>query len=107
MAVNKVQTKNIVFGDNAIPFIGGPCVIESRDHCFGMAEQITEVVSKLNVPFIFKSSFDKANRTSISSYRGNGIEDGLKILEEIKIILIFLLLQTFIFQSMQTKCVML
>jgi 2-dehydro-3-deoxyphosphooctonate aldolase (KDO 8-P synthase) len=49
-----------------------------------MAEQITEVVSKLNVPFIFKSSFDKANRTSISSYRGNGIEDGLKILEEIK-----------------------
>ena len=84
MAVNKVQTKNIVFGDNAIPFIGGPCVIESRDHCFGMAEKITEVVSKLNVPFIFKSSFDKANRTSISSYRGNGIEDGLKILEEIK-----------------------
>lgn len=84
MAVNKVQTKNIVFGDNAIPFIGGPCVIESRDHCFGMAEQITEVVSKLNIPFIFKSSFDKANRTSISSYRGNGIEDGLKILEEIK-----------------------
>ena len=84
MAVNKVQTKNIVFGDNAIPFIGGPCVIESRDHCFSMAEQITEVASKLNVPFIFKSSFDKANRTSISSYRGNGIEDGLKILEEIK-----------------------
>ena len=84
MAVNKVQTKNIFFGDNAIPFIGGPCVIESRDHCFGMAEQIIEVVSKLNVPFIFKSSFDKANRTSISSFRGNGIEDGLKILEEIK-----------------------
>ena len=84
MAVDKVQTKNIVFGDNAIPFIGGPCVIESRDHCFGMAEQIIEVVSKLNVPFIFKSSFDKANRTSISSFRGNGIEDGLKILEEIK-----------------------
>ena len=41
MAVNKVQTKNIVFGDNAIPFIGGPCVIESRDHCFGMAEQLS------------------------------------------------------------------
>jgi 2-dehydro-3-deoxyphosphooctonate aldolase (KDO 8-P synthase) len=49
-----------------------------------MAEQITEVVSKLNLPFIFKSSFDKANRTSISSFRGNGIEDGLRILEEIK-----------------------
>ena len=84
MVVNKGQAKNIVFGDSAIPFIGGPCVIDSRDHCFGMAEKITEVVSKLNESFIFKSSFDKANRTSISSYRGNGIEDGLKILEEIK-----------------------
>ena len=84
MGINKVQAKDIFFGNDSIPFIGGPCVIESRDHCFGMAEQITDVVNRLNVPFIFKSSFDKANRTSISSYRGNGIEDGLKILEEIK-----------------------
>ena len=84
MKINKVQVKDIFFGDDSIPFIGGPCVIESRDHCFGMAEQIKEIVSRLNIPFIFKSSFDKANRTSISSFRGNGLEDGLKILEEIK-----------------------
>ena len=49
-----------------------------------MAEKITEITTKLNIPFIFKSSFDKANRTSISSFRGNGLDDGLKILEEIK-----------------------
>ena len=84
MVINKVQAKDIFFGNDSIPFIGGPCVIESRDHCFGMAEQITEVVNRLNVPFIFKSSFDKANRTSISSFRGNGIEGGLRVLEEIK-----------------------
>ncbi|MFL2511069.1 MAG: 3-deoxy-8-phosphooctulonate synthase [Candidatus Neomarinimicrobiota bacterium] len=82
--MNKVQAKDIFFGNDSIPFIGGPCVIESRDHCFGMAEQITDVVNRLNVPFIFKSSFDKANRTSISSFRGNGIEGGLRVLEEIK-----------------------
>ncbi len=84
MAINKVQIKNVVFSDDAIPFIGGPCVIENRDHCFSMAEQITEITSKLNIPFIFKSSFDKANRTSISSFRGNGLESGLRVLEEIK-----------------------
>ena len=82
--MNKVKLDNIIFGDSAIPFIGGPCVIESRDHCFGIAEKITEITSKLNIPFIFKSSFDKANRTSISSFRGDGLDAGLKILEEIK-----------------------
>jgi len=82
--MNKVKLNQIIFGDNALPFIGGPCVIESRDHCFGMAEKITEITSRLNVPFIFKSSFDKANRTSIKSFRGDGLENGLKILEEIK-----------------------
>ena len=82
--MNKVELDQIIFGDNALPFIGGPCVIESRDHCFRMAEKIAEITSNLNVPFIFKSSFDKANRTSIKSFRGDGLEKGLKILEEIK-----------------------
>ena len=82
--MNKVKLDNIIFGDSAIPFIGGPCVIESRDHCFGIAEKITEITFKLNIPFVFKSSFDKANRTSISSFRGDGLDAGLKILEEIK-----------------------
>ena len=82
--MNKVILDKIIFGDSYIPLIGGPCVIESRDHCLGMAEKIIEITTKLNTPFIFKSSFDKANRTSISSFRGNGLDDGLKILEEIK-----------------------
>ena len=84
MAQNKVNCKNIMFGDEKIPFIGGPCVIESRDHILKMAEAICKVTEKLEVPFIFKSSFDKANRTSIDSFRGNGLDEGLKILEEVK-----------------------
>ena len=82
--MNKVFLDKITFGNNSLPFIGGPCVIESRDHCLSVAEKIVEVTSKLNIPFIFKSSFDKANRTSLSSFRGNGLDTGLKILEEIK-----------------------
>ena len=84
MAQNKVSCMDIVFGDQKIPFIGGPCVIESRDHSLKMAEEILKITDKLDIPFIFKSSFDKANRTSINSFRGNGLDEGLKILEEVK-----------------------
>ncbi len=84
MAQNKVSCIDIVFGDQKIPFIGGPCVIESRDHSLKMAEEILKITDKLDIPFIFKSSFDKANRTSIDSFRGNGLDEGLKILEEVK-----------------------
>jgi len=84
MSQNKVSFKDIVFGGEKIPFIGGPCVIESRDHILKMAEEILKVTDKLEIPFIFKSSFDKANRTSIQSFRGNGMDKGLKILEEVK-----------------------
>ena len=84
MSQNKVSFKDIVFGGEKIPFIGGPCVIESRDHILKMAEEILKVTDKLEIPFIFKSSFDKANRTSIESFRGNGMDEGLKILEEVK-----------------------
>ena len=84
MSQNKVSFKDIVFGGEKIPFIGGPCVIESRDHILKMAEEILKVTDKLDIPFIFKSSFDKANRTSIESFRGNGMDEGLKILEEVK-----------------------
>ena len=84
MAQNKVNCKNIMFGDEKIPFIGGPCVIESRDHILKMAEAICKVTEKLDVPFIFKSSFDKANRSSHKSKRGVGIKRGLKILAKVK-----------------------
>jgi 2-dehydro-3-deoxyphosphooctonate aldolase (KDO 8-P synthase) len=79
--MNKVKLDNIIFGDSAIPFIGGPCVIESRDHCFGIAEKITEITSKLNIPFVFKRSFYKDNRKYISSFCGVGLVAVLKILE--------------------------
>jgi 2-dehydro-3-deoxyphosphooctonate aldolase (KDO 8-P synthase) len=64
--------------------IAGPCVIESRDHAFGLARSLRSTCAKLDVPFIFKASFDKANRTSIRSYRGPGLDKGLEILAEIK-----------------------
>ncbi|MCL4111407.1 UNVERIFIED_CONTAM: hypothetical protein GTU68_032315, partial [Idotea baltica] len=63
-------------------FIAGPCVIESRDLILSVAEQLAIIKDKHDLPLVFKSSFDKANRTSIDSYRGPGLEDGLRILED-------------------------
>jgi 2-dehydro-3-deoxyphosphooctonate aldolase (KDO 8-P synthase) len=65
-------------------FIGGPCVIESRDSVLRHAAAIKTITERVGVPFIYKSSFDKANRTSLSSYRGPGLDAGLKILDEVK-----------------------
>ena len=64
--------------------IAGPCVIESENSALRHAEEIKKIADKLKVPFIFKSSYNKANRTSVNSYRGPGIESGLKILKKIK-----------------------
>jgi 2-dehydro-3-deoxyphosphooctonate aldolase (KDO 8-P synthase) len=64
--------------------IAGPCVIESEQLALDTAAQLKEITSNLNIPFIYKSSFDKANRSSHSSFRGVGIEQGLKILETVK-----------------------
>lgn len=63
-------------------FIAGPCVIESRDLILSVAEQLAVLKDKHNLPLVFKSSFDKANRTSIDSFRGPGLEEGLRILED-------------------------
>jgi len=80
-----VKIGNIsVGGDNPLVFIAGPCVIESEDTTFKTLEGLKSASEKLGVPFVFKSSYDKANRTSISSYRGPGIDKGLKILEKAK-----------------------
>jgi 2-dehydro-3-deoxyphosphooctonate aldolase (KDO 8-P synthase) len=65
-------------------FIAGPCVIESRDHALFMAGELKKITSDLGVPYVFKASFDKANRSSVHSFRGPGLEDGLKILAEIR-----------------------
>ena len=64
--------------------IAGPCVIESEEHALRMAEIIKGVVRSLNFPFIFKASYDKANRTSIRSFRGPGLKEGLRILKKVK-----------------------
>jgi len=71
---------------NALPFVlfGGMNVLESRDMAMQVAEAYVEVTQKLGIPYVFKASFDKANRSSIHSYRGPGMDEGLKIFQEIK-----------------------
>jgi len=72
-------------GEGASLFlISGPCVIENRDHCLSVAERIGEIARKVGIPLIFKASYDKANRSSIDSYRGPGPEKGLAILAEVR-----------------------
>ncbi len=72
--------------NNDKPFVlfAGMNVLESRDLAMQIAESFTQVTDKLNIPYVFKASFDKANRSSITSYRGPGMDEGLKILEEVK-----------------------
>ena len=76
--------KGVVFGDGRLAFIAGPCVIESRAMALDLAKCLTALSRKLKVPYIFKASFDKANRTSVDSFRGPGLEEGLEILAEIR-----------------------
>jgi 2-dehydro-3-deoxyphosphooctonate aldolase (KDO 8-P synthase) len=76
---------NISFGAKAPLFlIAGPCVIESESHATSMAECLAKIASAVKVPLIFKASYDKANRSSVSSYRGPGLKEGLRILGGIK-----------------------
>ena len=83
---NQVININQIELANNKPFVlfGGMNVLESRDLAMRIAEHYVEVTTKLNIPYVFKASFDKANRSSINSYRGPGMEEGLKIFEEIK-----------------------
>jgi 2-dehydro-3-deoxyphosphooctonate aldolase (KDO 8-P synthase) len=67
-----------------LALIAGPCVIESTDHCLKIAEAAGEICRRLGMPYIFKASFDKANRTSIHGFRGPGMESGLKSLAEVR-----------------------
>ena len=74
----------LIGNQNPLTLIGGPCVIESEQKAMGIAEKLKRITTDLGVPFIFKASYDKANRTSIKSYRGPGLGNGLKILQKIK-----------------------
>ncbi|HET7184675.1 MAG TPA: 3-deoxy-8-phosphooctulonate synthase [Terriglobales bacterium] len=75
---------DLTIGDGGLLLIAGPCVIESEEHAIRMAECINGVARALRIPFIFKASYDKANRTSLKSYRGPGIAEGLRILGKIR-----------------------
>ncbi|NQU40458.1 MAG: 3-deoxy-8-phosphooctulonate synthase [Lentisphaerae bacterium] len=87
MAV-KVKTVSVggvkIGGRNPLVQIAGPCVIESRDACLDLARRLVRLAAREQVPFIFKASYDKANRSSYRSFRGPGLEAGLKILAEVK-----------------------
>ena len=78
------QMNDVRIGSGTLFLIAGPCVIESEKHAIFMAEVIKGVTRSLNIPFIFKASYDKANRTSIRSFRGPGLAKGLRILKKVK-----------------------
>ena len=78
------QIDNVRIGSGTLFLIAGPCVIESEKHALFMAEVIKGVTRSLNFPFIFKASYDKANRTSIRSFRGPGLAEGLRVLKKVK-----------------------
>ena len=80
-----VNVKGIKFGGkHPLALIAGPCAIENREDCMAIADKMVKLAKKQNIPYVFKASYDKANRTSIHSYRGPGISKGLEILAEIK-----------------------
>src|SRR5712691_5115723 len=83
LLTDQFQVGNVAIGGDKLFLIAGPCVIESEDHAIKMAEAIAGVARALRVPYIFKASYDKANRTSLRSYRGPGISAGLRILKKI------------------------
>ncbi len=81
----EVKVNNLVFGEkHPLVLIAGPCVIETEMDCCRIAEKLKDIATRAEIPFIFKASYDKANRTSIKSYRGPGVEKGIKILAKIK-----------------------
>jgi len=84
MTVTSFQVGDVRIGSGDLFLIAGPCVIESEEHAIRMAEIIKGVARSLEFPFIFKASYDKANRTSIRSFRGPGLKEGLRILKRIK-----------------------
>jgi len=85
--MNQIKTfkvGNVTFGDGHLAFILGPCVVESAQHALFMAQEIKDICKTVGVDFVYKSSFDKANRSSIESFRGGGMEFGLEVLARVK-----------------------
>ena len=74
----------VTLGGGELVLIAGPCVIESESHAIGLAREIAAIAKRAGVPYVFKASFDKANRTSLSSFRGPGLDEGLRVLGRVK-----------------------
>lgn len=86
MVTQEIEITPSIYAGGGAPllFILGPCVIENEQHTLKMAEALKEICQQLDIPMVFKASFDKANRTSINSYRGPGLRKGLEILAKVK-----------------------
>ena len=85
VAQKTVSIGNVTCGnDQPLMLIAGPCAIESQDHALDMAGALKEITTRLGIGYVYKSSFDKANRTSLGSARGTGLDAGLKVLEAVK-----------------------
>lgn len=84
MKINTVKLRDFEIGGDKLTILAGPCAIESRDILFTVAEAMKKLTNELGINYVFKSSFDKANRSSIKSFRGPGLEKGLEMLAEIK-----------------------
>ena len=82
--VQEIVIGGVTIGDGALVLIAGPCVIESEAHAIDTARALVEITRRAGVPFIFKASFDKANRTSSSSFRGPGLTEGLRVLGRVR-----------------------
>lgn len=76
--------EGVVLGDGPLVLVAGPCVVESAQHAVELGHAIAAIARKIGVPYVFKASFDKANRTSLSSFRGIGIDEGLAALARVK-----------------------
>ena len=79
-----MQIGGVAIGDGPLLLVAGPCVIESEEHALGLARAIRDIAARCGVPYVFKASYDKANRTSLSSFRGPGLAEGLRILRRVR-----------------------
>src|SRR6185503_16961167 len=84
VVVKPFKIGSVEVGGGELFLIAGPCIVESESHALKMAEAISSITGSLGIPYIFKSSYDKANRTSINSHRGPGIEEGLRVLGRVR-----------------------
>ena len=82
--VNSIKLRNFLIGEGNLTVLAGPCAIESKDILFKTAEYLKKLTSELGINYVFKASYDKANRSSLDSYRGLGIEKGLELLSQVK-----------------------